>query len=240
MCLCCALSHPPVARGRPSAYDRRAPRASPSPSSSTSPSPSPAFLELRPLWPGCLLSSLARSPPLPPFYLHSNRNPLSTIFVPALAHRSTHWSDRIRESRLPDHQLPESVEALQASRRVGSGQIRLAAPHSAPPSVLSPPCLPVICPPGVDASDLSSASLPIRELCLCSLAVSRPAPLPAARHDRHALDRSLSPLPSSRPVTPPPSGPRSPPPAPPSLSLKPAKPPRRQFPPFLALALVEF
>lgn len=244
-CPCCALSHPPVARGRPSAYDRRAPRASPSPSpspsSSTSPSPSPAFLELRPLWSGCLLSSLARSPPPPPFYLHSNRNPRSTIFVPALAHRSTHWSDRIRESRLPDHQLPESVEALQASRRVGSGQIRLAAPHSAPPSVLSPPCLPVICPPGVDASHLSSASLPIRELCLCSLAVSRPfAPLPAARHDRHALDRSLSPLPSSRPVTPLPPGPRSPPPAPPSLSLKPAKPPRRQFPPFLALALVEF
>lgn len=246
VCLCCALS--PARRSRPSVP---APTTDwppvPHPHPHPHPRPRPLQLSSSSGPSGQVVSfllSLARSPPLPPFYLLSNHNIRPTILVPALAHPSAHWSDRIRESRLTiaEEELPESVEALQASRRVGSGQIRLAAPHSAPPSVLSPPCLPVICPPGVDASHLSSASLPIRERCLCSLAVSRPsAPLPAARHDRQALDKS--PLPPALQQTRHPLPPRPqvcPPPASPSLSLKPAKPPRRQFPPFLALALVEF
>lgn len=234
MCLCCALSHPPVARGRPSAYDRRAPvpltltlildLAITLSSFPRAPAP---LVRLSPFFSRSLASS-------PPFYLHSNRNPRSTIFVPALAHRSTHWSDRIRESRLPDHQLPESVEALQASRRVGSGQIRLAAPHSALPLSSHHPVFPSFArqgstPPTSPAPVSRSAScVSVLWPCLALL-------LPPRRTTRPTRPGQV-PLPPALQQTrhPSPPGPRSPPPAPPSLSLKPAKPPRRQFPPFLA------
>lgn len=121
VCLCCALS--PARRSRPSVP---APTTDwppvPHPHPHPHPRPRPLQLSSSSGPSGQVVSfllSLARSPPLPPFYLLSNHNIRPTILVPALAHPSAHWSDRIRESRLTiaargtarERGSPASVEA---------------------------------------------------------------------------------------------------------------------------------
>lgn len=237
VCSCCALS--PARRGRPSAYDRLAPVPHLALTLSSFSRALASLVRLSPFF----SRSLARllHPPSTKviiiYELSDNLRPrprpsLDTLVGSDPGVKTDHRSQR---------NCPRAWKPCKRRGALARDKFAWRRPTAHLPLSSHHPVFPSFARQG-DASHLSSASLPIRERCLCSLAVSRPsAPLPAARHARHALDKSLPPpaLQQTRHPSPPRSQ-VSPPPAPPSLSLKPAKPPRRQFPPFLALALVEF
>lgn len=235
----CSLS--PARRSRPSQRLRQTgPRASPSPSSSTSPSPSPAFLELRPLWSGCLLSSLARSPPLPPstytvIVIHARQSSSPPSPIARHTGRIGSGSQDCLTINCPRAWKP--CKRRGALARDKFAWRRPTAHSLCPLTTLSSRHLPAR---GRRLPPLQRQSPDPRAVSLFSGRVSPFCSLPAARHDRHALDRSLSPLPSSRPVTPLPQAPGLPPRHPPHSVLNRPSPPDASSHPFSLLALVEF